>query len=1162
MEVNSSLGNPFFVRRCSQRRSQKKRSLASWETIRNTLLFGQMATDRVEAVVDGDTQEIWPKTAAWFLGPKAENNELLKELVTTAIDQHVEFRKFKYFPLDPNYVNESIIAEASFQEAVNKIRKELLNLSKRLNNSVPFFNFRSQGHMLWDTTIASNVGYIAALLYNQNNVASMASGVTLQLEREVARELCQMVGYKVVDSELEHTTLNPASWGHLPNGGTVGNIEAMWAARCLKFNALAIRKMMREKFKELRLEKVLETFTFKSLSNKDVLLKNANVWELLNIPVDEAIDMFDKLLKECQQIREDITFDLLFRCVKNCTMEEIGGWEFFDSLKDEYEEIQVRPSSGKWFVSGSRHYSWDKGANILGLGRKKMEKISVDENCRMDTKELTKALEECLEKKIPVVGVTVVFGTTQEGAVDALDKILEIRKQFEAKGLTFYIHIDGAWGGYFASCLVDESNTRMSANTYTDKESKGNTMPRKLSTCHLKRANTNTFLDAKLSQHFIAQLSCMHLANSITLDPHKSGFCPYPAGGLLYRNGNIRKFLAQKAAYVNHGSGKNEEINLFGIDGSKPGAASAGVWLSHKVIGLHDTGYGLLLQQCTFSAGVMYALWTSLEHEQDPFTVIPGIPVKESFKEKWPNSRIRREILDAETGSLLDNDFAMEFIKENGPDTLINCVSINWRSWNRESGTWENNKSLQKQREFLDKFYMRCSHSFEKPAMVDRGIQVILNSTVWNKKSHSGAYKNMKQNLGLDDEDEGDIGVIINTSMSPWLRAQKTFKRIGFIIRNELYNAYGAVHDEPQHLHLVSPSVTSAGEWNGNVFAELEASFSNPSLMYHVIGKFVFPDEDLEEIRKLASKAFHQETITRTDIPLRLVTRNKMKVFDLMTGGDLEVVNLKSKNDSEEASESSSEEMEGSRVQDKLKKYSDDHFTFEEISMPEIEVTAFFMGKEGKIGAVETRVKLKRVMRYQHLSRDFVDEKDYPPSQEYFLYADDKNAYISHCPNRWPDFQQQIQLDEMPRHNSMEKDASELYQEALQRGVIVYLPQVESGGRPLKSRRDGRVCKDPLTGHLYNALSWSDQGAFTGEMIPVTLKFYGVGRRWFSGKKINKNYSKSNFPHLFASNGQQRKEVECSSDECSSDDFEDDDVDIEKLANWASSSFISLPSNK
>ena len=55
----------------------------------------------------------------------------------------------------------------------------------------------------------------------------------------------------------------------------------------------------------------------------------------------------------------------------------------------------------------------------------------------------------------------------------------------------------------------------------------------------------------------------------------------------LSRNGNIRNFLAQTAAYVNHGSNmvNNEEINLFGLDGSKPGAASAGVWLSHKVIG-------------------------------------------------------------------------------------------------------------------------------------------------------------------------------------------------------------------------------------------------------------------------------------------------------------------------------------------------------------------------------------------------------------------------------------------------------------------------------------------------------------------------------------------------------------------------------------------------
>ena len=62
-------------------------------------------------------------------------------------------------------------------------------------------------------------------------------------------------------------------------------------------------------------------------------------------------------------------------------------------------------------------------------------------------------------------------------------------------------------------------------------------------------------------------------------------------------------------------------------------------------------------------------------------------------------------------------------------------------------------------------------------------------------------------------------------------------------------------------------------------------------------------------------------------------------------------------------------------------------------------------------------------------------------------------------------------------------------------------------------------------------------------MIPVTLKFYGIGRRWFSGKKINKNYSKDNFPHLFDNDGLQRTEEECSSEEVSDVDLEDDDTD-------------------
>jgi len=965
--------------------SRKKKPM-SWGRVRSHFDISNIAKETIEAVVDGDTQEIWPKCAAWFLGPKGENSHLLTELVNSAVEHHVEFRKYKYFPLDPEYVTPYIKDQQSYKEAEDTIKKELEELSSRLNNSVPFFNFRSQGHMLWDTTIASNIGYIAALFYNQNNVASMASGVTLQLEREVSKELCAMVGYNVYDDEESHTTEAPGSWGHLPNGGTVANLEAMWAARCLKTNGMTFKRMLDAKADKLGVRKCYDKFTYKNLKGDDVFLKNASVWELLNMPVDEAIDLFDSFLKCVKETfpsdNTNMNFDNLFKCVKNFTLEQMGALEFFKEFKKDYKKESMTPSMGKWFSPGTRHYSWDKGANILGLGRNNLVKVPVDLHCRMDLGILKKELKACLDEKIPVIGVTVVFGSTQEGAVDDLQTLLEIRKDFEKKGLTFYIHVDGAWGGYFASCLVKKNNqtrgtkgTVMRTSTYTNR-TKMNPSPRQ----HRKEsAMSCQFLEAKLSEHFINQLVCIHQANSITLDPHKSGFCPYPAGGLLYKNGNIRKFLAQNAAYVSHGTGKNDEINLYGIDGSKPGAASAGVWLSHKVVGLHTDGYGLLLQQCTFSAGVMYALWCSMERSQDPFTIIPGIPISEKFKH-WTKSKIRLEILEAETSDLHQNEDAMEFIKENGPDTLINSLSINIRSWNSKTNSWDNNDSVKKQKDFIDKFYKRCSHSYEKPSMVDRGIQVILNSTVWTKNANGGAYNYMKEALGLDQKDDDSIGVIINTSMSPWLRAQKTFKRIGLIIRNELYNAYGAIHDKPENLKLVSPNLTDSPQWNGSIFGELEASFSNPSLCYHAIGRFVFDPKDIGRIKQLASN--------KPRMPMRIVTREKMTVFDLMTGGDEENVNQKS---TVERKPPMRRSVDKENVKDKIEFYSDFDLSFGDIAMPEIPVTVYYEGKDGtRLGEVDTKMKLGRVLRYQHLGRDFVDEDDYPPSQEYFLYADNQ----------------------------------------------------------------------------------------------------------------------------------------------------------------------------
>lgn len=69
---------------------------------------------------------------------------------------------------------------------------------------------------------------------------------------------------------------------------------------------------------------------------------------------------------------------------------------------------------------------------------------------------------------------------------------------------------------------------------------------------------------------------------SVTIDPHKSGLCLYPAGALCYRNGTMKGFITLKAPEVFHGD-TDMSVGVFGLEGSKPGAAAAGVMLSHRV---------------------------------------------------------------------------------------------------------------------------------------------------------------------------------------------------------------------------------------------------------------------------------------------------------------------------------------------------------------------------------------------------------------------------------------------------------------------------------------------------------------------------------------------------------------------------------------------------
>jgi glutamate/tyrosine decarboxylase-like PLP-dependent enzyme len=84
---------------------------------------------------------------------------------------------------------------------------------------------------------------------------------------------------------------------------------------------------------------------------------------------------------------------------------------------------------------------------IAGIGSENMVNVPVDTDARMDMEMLKKELDKRLKKKQAVYAVVAVLGTTEEGAVDPLDQIIKIRKDYQDQGMSFIVHVDAAWGG-------------------------------------------------------------------------------------------------------------------------------------------------------------------------------------------------------------------------------------------------------------------------------------------------------------------------------------------------------------------------------------------------------------------------------------------------------------------------------------------------------------------------------------------------------------------------------------------------------------------------------------------------------------------------------------------------------------------------------------------
>jgi len=94
------------------------------------------------------------------------------------------------------------------------------------------------------------------------------------------------------------------------------------------------------------------------------------------------------------------------------------------------------------YASDEAHHSIDKSAGLLGVGRKALRRIPVNENVQLDLRILEQTIDADLASGKKPFCVVATAGTTNTGAVDDLVALAEICRRYD-----LWLHVDGAYGG-------------------------------------------------------------------------------------------------------------------------------------------------------------------------------------------------------------------------------------------------------------------------------------------------------------------------------------------------------------------------------------------------------------------------------------------------------------------------------------------------------------------------------------------------------------------------------------------------------------------------------------------------------------------------------------------------------------------------------------------
>ena len=190
------------------------------------------------------------------------------------------------------------------------------------------------------------------------------------------------------------------------------------------------------------------------------------------------------------------------------------------------------------YASAEAHFSIEKSANIIGLGGAGgVRKVPVDGRSRLDVAALRRMVAEDRAAGLEPFCVVGVAGVTSNGVIDPLDGIADA-----ARDLGLWYHVDAA---YAAGGLMSE----------------------------------------RLRQ----RMQGIERADSITMDPHKWWYMPYPCGAILTRDGEAgRRAFWSDAVYIPE-TEDGLEFRDHGLAGSRPFSALK-LWMAMQLVGRRAYG--------------------------------------------------------------------------------------------------------------------------------------------------------------------------------------------------------------------------------------------------------------------------------------------------------------------------------------------------------------------------------------------------------------------------------------------------------------------------------------------------------------------------------------------------------------------------------------------